>query len=147
MLDKWMLSVLEIMLSILLPIATAYLVAFLKSKSEQLADQTDSEKAKHYINEVTAAITTAVVSTSQTYVDTLKAKGEFTKEKQLEAFNRAKETALSIISPAAADFIDEVYGDLDIYVNAKIEETVRVQKTENTALAVATLDTAVEQTN
>lgn len=131
MLKDWMLSCLEIMLTILLPIATAYLVAFLKNKSDQLIDQTDNEKSKHYIDEVTNAITTAVIYTSQTYVDSLKKNGAFTKQAQEKALAKAKETAISIISPAAADFINEVYGDLETYIEPKIEETVRVQKVES----------------
>lgn len=104
-----------------------------------------NKEAKHYIDEVTAAVTTAVTATSQTYVDALKNKNMFTKEAQAEALTKAKNTAIAIISPAAAEFINEVYGDLETYLTAKIEEAVRVQKAESPVLLsvpTATIETS-----
>lgn len=140
-------TLLEAVLAVAIPIATGYIVNFLNQKSKQLVGQTENAKAKHYIDEVTTAVTTAVTATSQTYVDSLKNKNAFTKEAQAEALEKAKDTALAIISPAAAEFIKEVYGDLENYLTAKIEETVRVQKNETPLLVsapVATLESTAE---
>lgn len=134
---------LEAVVAVSVPIIAAYLSGFLKKSSAQLEAKTENERAKHYINEVTEAVTTAVTATSQTYVDALKNKNMFTKEAQTEALTKAKNTAIAIISPAAAEFINEVYGDLETYLTAKIEEAVRVQKTESPVLLsapVATLE-------
>lgn len=141
MIKEIILTILEAVLSFAITIGTIYFVAFLKKKSQQLSDMTDNENAKHYLSEITEAVTTAVIFTSQTYVDALKNKNAFTKDAQIEALNKAKETALSIISPAATDFIEEVYGDLDVFMEAKIEEAVRVQKTESAP--VQTINVAV----
>lgn len=138
---EFMFTLLQGILSVAIPLATAYLVTFLKKKSAQVQAQTENEKAQQYIGEITNAVTTAVTATSQTYVDALKANNAFTKEAQLEALSKAKDTALSILSPAAAQFIVEVYGDLNTYLTAKIEETVRVQKTETAVLLPGVLDT------
>ena len=138
---EFMFTLLQGILSVAIPLATAYLVAFLKKKSAQVQAQTENERAQYYLGEITAAVTTAVTATSQTYVDALKADNAFTKEAQLEALQKAKNTALSILSPAAAQFIANVYGDLNEYLTAKIEETVRVQKTEQGLLLPAVLDT------
>jgi len=138
---EFMFTLLQGILSVAIPLATAYLVAFLKRKSAQVAAQTENERAQHHLGEITNAVTTAVTATSQTYVDALKAENAFTKEAQLEALQKAKNTALSILSPAAAQFIADVYGDLNEYLTAKIEETVRVQKTEQGLLLPAVLDT------
>lgn len=138
---EFMFTLLQGILSVAIPLATAYLVTFLKKKSAQVQAQTENEKAQQYVGEITNAVTTAVTATSQTYVDALKANNAFTKEAQLEALSKAKDTALSILSPAAAQFIVEVYGDLNTYLTAKIEETVRVQKTETAVLLPGVLDT------
>jgi len=138
---EFMFTLLQGILSVAIPLATANLVAFLKRKSAQVAAQTENERAQHHLGEITNAVTTAVTATSQTYVDALKAENAFTKEAQLEALQKAKNTALSILSPAAAQFIADVYGDLNEYLTAKIEETVRVQKTEQGLLLPAVLDT------
>lgn len=123
-----LLGILEAILTATIPIVTTYIVKFFKCKLEQLVSQTDNARAKHYMDEATSAVTTAVTAVSQTYVDALKAGNAFTKEAQIEAFFRAKKTALSIISPAAAKFIEEAYGDFEKFIEAKIEETVYTQK-------------------
>ena len=82
----------------------------------------------------------AITEDAQTYVDALKAENAFTKEAQLEALNKAKDTALAVLSPAAVQFIADVYGDLNAYLIAKIEETVRVQKTEQGVLLPGVLE-------
>ena len=140
-------TLLEAVLAVAVPIAPAYIVHFLNQKSKQLAEQTENAKAKHYIDEVTTAVTTAVTATSQTSVDSLKNNNAFTNEAQAEALEKAKVTALAIISPAAAEFIKEVYGDLENYLTAKIEETVRVQKNEAPLLIsapIATLESTAD---
>lgn len=142
---EFLFTLLEAVLAVAVPVSTAFLVNFLNQKSKQLAGQTENEKAKHYIAEVTTAVTTAVTATSQTYVDSLKNKNAFTKEAQAEALEKAKDTALAIISPAAAEFIKEVYGDLENYLTAKIEETVRIQKNE-TPLLISTPIATLEST-
>lgn len=125
---EFIFTLLQAILSAAIPILVGYLVKFLNAKASQATEKVNSDLADKYINEVTNAVTTAVIATSQTYVDALKKDNAFTKEAQSEALNMAIETALSILSPAAQQFISEVYGDLMVYLTAKIEETVRVQK-------------------
>ena len=138
---EFVFTLLQAVLSVAIPVATAYLVSFLKKKSAQAQTQIENDTAKHYLDEITNAVTTAVSATSQTYVDALKKDNAFTKEAQLEALNKAKNTALSILSPAAAQFVSEVYGDLNSFLVAKIEEAVRVQKTSAGVLLPGILDT------
>lgn len=121
-------TALETIITATIPLLVAYLVLFLRTKAAQVKSQTQSDKAKSYIDEVTNAVATAVTATSQTYVDALKKNGVFGKEAQAEALQKAKDTALSLLSPAAASFIYEVYGDINDYLTVKIEETVRMQK-------------------
>jgi chromosomal replication initiation ATPase DnaA len=141
---EFVFTLLQAVLSVAIPVATAYLVSFLKKKSAQAQTQIENDTAKHYLDEITNAVTTAVSATSQTYVDALKKDNAFTKEAQLEALNKAKDTALSILSPAAAQFVSEVYGDLNSFLVAKIEEAVRVQKTSAGVLLPGILDTTEE---
>lgn len=141
---EFVFTLLQAVLSVAIPVATAYLVSFLKKKSAQAQAQIENDTAKHYLDEITNAVTTAVSATSQTYVDALKKDNAFTKEAQLEALNKAKDTALSILSPAAAQFVSEVYGDLNSFLVAKIEEAVRVQKTSAGVLLPGILDTTEE---
>ena len=122
------LTVLQAVLSVVVPIATGYLVAFLKNKAAQAKAQTENEAAKRYIDEIENAVSTAVTATSQTYVDALKKENTFTLEAQSKALKMAYDTALAMLSTSAIDFVENVYGDLYKFLTAKIEENVRVQK-------------------
>lgn len=114
--------------TVCLPIITAYVVKAIKKFGDNAAADTEDLKISGYIDEITQAITQAVSATSQTYVDALKEKGEFTLEAQKEALQKSIETAKAILSPAALEFIDSVYGDFVEYVTPKIEAEVRKQK-------------------
>lgn len=135
-------------ITVCIPIISAYAVKLVKKTAENISTDTDDIKVKGYIKEIAEAISTAVSYTSQTYVDALKAAGTFTVEAQKEAFQKSLDTALSILSPAAAAFIDEVYGDIREYLAPLIEAEVRKQK----ALApveiapAMTLETAADTT-
>lgn len=114
--------------TVCLPIITAYVVKAIKKLGDNAAADTEDLKISGYIDEITQAITQAVSSTSQTYVDSLKESGEFTIEAQKIALQKSIETAKAILSPAVLEFIDNVYGDFVEYVTPKIEAEVRKQK-------------------
>ena len=70
-------------------------------------------------------VVNVVQATNQVMVDTLKSKGEFTKEAASEAFIISKDKALKMLSDEAADIIESVYGDVSTYIDVLIEATVR----------------------
>lgn len=135
--NEFVTTLLAAVISTAITVATPYLVSFLKKKGTQATEQSHNERAKQYIAEATKAVTTAVTAVSQTYVDALKKENAFTKEAQIEAFNRAKNTTLAILSVEAKEFITAAYDDLDTYLTAKIEEAVRVQKNDYLIAEVA----------
>jgi len=123
-----LITALEAVIMAAIPVLTTYIVKFLQTKSAQAVAQTENETAHSYLAEITSAVTTAVTATSQTYVDSLKATGAFTKEAQATALSKAKETALSILSTEAQAFIKKAYGDITTYLEARIEAEVKTQK-------------------
>ena len=56
----------------LLGVLTMYLVQFIRKKSQEITDKTDSDLADKYIKMLTDTITTCVIATNQTYVESLK---------------------------------------------------------------------------
>lgn len=110
------------------PILTGYIVSVAKNVAENMAAKTGSTVEQSFIQEITDTISTAVSSTNQTYVDALKSAGQFSLAAQKEALQKSLDTALSILSTAAQEFITETYGDLEQYLTARIEAEVRTQK-------------------
>lgn len=117
-------------LCLLITAGGAYLVALLKRETIKLEEQVNNETVSKYIDMANDAVASAVLFVSQTYVETLKKTGGFTKEKQIEAFNMAKKRVLEILSETTINALNEVYGDLDKWLQAKIEEVVNINKSE-----------------
>ena len=141
-------------LCLLITTGGAYLVALLKKRTAQIEKELDNETAAKYMNMAADAVAQAVTYTAQTFTDALKAEGKFTKEKQIEAFNKAKDKTLEILGDAAVNALGEIYGDFDAWVETKIEQVCREIKTPEadktaaaTAASVATTiaATAVQQ--
>ena len=63
----------EIVLLPLLGAVAVFLGILIKKKGEQIANETNNDIEKKYINMLTETIADCVSATTQTYVDTLKA--------------------------------------------------------------------------
>ena len=70
----------------------------------------------------------AVVSTTQTYVEALKKSNQFNTENQKIAFQMSYDTAVSIMTQEAKDFIATAYGSLNGWLTAQIEAAVNLNK-------------------
>lgn len=121
-------------LCLLITAGGAYLVALLKRETMKIEKQLDNEMISKYMEMANDAVTQATLYTTQVYVETLKKQGGFTKEKQIEAFNMSKQKALEILGDTAIKALNEIYGDLDAWLNTKIEQVVFENK--NTSIKV-----------
>lgn len=74
------------------------------------------------------AVDTAVVATSQTFVETLKKNGNFTVESQIEAKNNAIAIAKTLIADNTKKIIESAYGDFNTWLDATIEKLVNENK-------------------
>lgn len=111
-----------------IPVLVTYLVKYLRAQATQATTEINNELVKTYLQEATDAILQAVTYTSQTYVDTLKKQGKFDEAAQKIAFTTAKETALKLLTEDAKEMITSLYGDLTTWLDTKIEQTVKDQK-------------------
>lgn len=121
-----------------IPILVAFLVKLLKVKAEQATIKINNELARQYLQEAIDSVLQAVTYTSQTYVDSLKTQGRFDVDAQKVAFATAKEVALQLLTEDAKQMIADLYGDITVWLDTKIEQTVKEQKTF--ALGTAVLE-------
>lgn len=112
-------------LCLLITAGGGYLVALLRRQTQQIEEELDNETASKYIDLATDAVEQAVTYTAQTFVDALKAEGAFTKEKQLEAFQKARDKVLEILGDTTVKALGEIYGDFDAWLDTKIEQVCR----------------------
>lgn len=112
----------------LLAILTTYLIQIIRIKTMEIAEKTDNDLLKKYLNLLSETIINCVIATNQTYVDSLKAKGEFTIEAQKEAFNRVFTQVKNNLEKEAYNYLQSIYVDLDSYIATLIEATVKEYK-------------------
>ena len=121
-------QIFELCIIPLLGVLTMYLVQFIRKKSQEIADKTDSELADKYIKMLTDTITTCVIATNQTYVESLKKQGRFDAEAQKEAFKLTYNAVMSVLTDEAKNYLTSIYGDLTAYITSRIEAEVNVSK-------------------
>lgn len=124
-------TLLGVVITTVVPVISYYIVKYLKVLFYNLSVKTDSEYFKETLDQVLHLITTTVTSTSQTYVDSLKAAGKFDSEAQATAFNKTKDAILNLLNDEMKDLISTAYGDLDKWLDNEIEAKVRDLKSNN----------------
>ena len=110
--------------TVIIPLITwggTELIKFIKTK-------TKNEKATEYLTLATQIVTNAVKVVFQTYVESLKNSGNFTKEAQIEALTKAKNIVLSQIGSDVKNYISDNYGDFNNWLEIQIESTINSLK-------------------
>ena len=133
--NTFIIELLQAIATAAIPVCTAYLVQYLRRKSEHIIAQTDNMTIKAFLAEAADAVSTAVTYTSQTFVDALKKEGKFDKDKQQEALEKSLDKAISLLSEPAKKALEDIYGNLEEYLTSKIEAEVRSQKAGTLSLA------------
>ena len=121
-------DIFEVCVIPLLGVLTAYLVAFIRSKSKELSAKTDNENAQKYIAMLGETISACVIATNQTYVENLKKDQLFDAEAQKEAFQKTYDAVMAVLTDEAKMYLASIYGDLTTYITNKIEAEVKLNK-------------------
>lgn len=126
-------------LTVAVPIISAYLVGLIQSKSKAAQAGTNSVIVQDLISGAEKTVTDVVTATNQTLVDDLKKDGKFDETAAKEAFQNAKDAILKILPQTTKDALAVLYGDVDAWLDSKIEATVKNVKAttvsaDNTAL-------------
>lgn len=121
-------TILTVVLIPILPIITGYLIALLKKKTADIESKINNETANKYISIAESTIETCVTAVSQTFVETLKKNGTFDSASQAEAFEMCKQRIFSILSDEVKSTLSDLHGDLNAYIDSKIEFYVNINK-------------------
>ena len=117
--------------TVLFPVITLlgiYLVALISSKIKTIKENKNNELYDKYLTMLNDTITSCVLATTQTYVDSLKAKGEFDADAQRVALNKTYTNVMKILAEDAKKYLTEVMGDFETYVFNRIEAEVICNK-------------------
>ncbi|MCI9315685.1 MAG: hypothetical protein HFI57_12025 [Lachnospiraceae bacterium] len=122
---------LYVVLTLILPVVAKYAVDFMKTEIKEsniLEEATKNENISNLIKDALSDVMDAVLYVNQTFVDTMKAKNEFTPEAWEEAKQKAYQAALLTISEESKKVISEMYGSFDQWLQLKIEASVNMAK-------------------
>lgn len=122
-------QIFEVAIIPLIGVLTGVLIKYISSKSTEAIAATENEQAKKYIAMLDNTITSCVLATTQTYVDSLKKAGKFDVEAQKTAFEMTYNAVLNVLTEDAKNYLTSFYGDLGAYMTNKIE--AEVQNTKN----------------
>ena len=124
-------SVLYVVVTLILPVITGFVVNLIKTKIKEstiIEEATKNENISNLVKDALSDVLDAVKYVNQVYTDSIKKSGKFDEEAQSDAFNRAYEAALIMISEETKKIIEEVYGSFDKWLRLKIEAAVNSEK-------------------
>ena len=125
---NWVQFLNEILQTVVVPlmgILTVWFVKLISQKMSTLAKESKSDVMAKYILMLKETVVDCVEATNQTFVDAIKASGEFTPEAQKAAFEKTLHAVTDILSDDAKAYLTEACGDLEAYITALIEATVK----------------------
>lgn len=126
----------EIILTAISTAVMALVGVGITALTEWIKTKTNNEKLDKYVELALDAVYAAVADVMQTYVDALKASGDFSEEKQEEAYKLALTKVRNLMSVATYKALGEAYGDVGEWLRANIQAEVKKQKAPKTAEAI-----------
>ena len=123
-------KILSAVLIAVIPILTGYFCELLHKLASEAAERMKDDKAQALIFEIDRAVQSAVVYVNQTFVDELKKTNQFADNPEYAnvAFETAFDKTVEILSEEAKAYIEKTFGDLQNYLEVKIEESVNMEK-------------------
>lgn len=128
---EFIFTAMQTMILAAVPTLTGFIIAFIKSKINNIIFQTKNEKLRTGLDDLNNIICAAVEYTSQTYVDELKNKNIFTRQEQIKALSQTKAKIFEQIKPEFMQLFENTYGDIRNYVELKIEEHIHNRNTRD----------------
>ena len=128
---NWMLilsQIFEIVILPLLGIGTAYVIALVRAKIQEMKENKEDVLYHKYLDMLSDTVADCVLATTQTYVEALKKEGKFDLDAQKIAFTRTYENVMAILADEAKEYLQTAIGDLSAYVENMIEAEVNRNK-------------------
>ena len=138
-LEQFLQDLFFLVLTAAIPLCLKFLYSWVTTFVEEKTQNMDNAQLKEYINSAVQAVMKAVMSTYQTYVDSLKKQDLFDEEAQKKAFEMAKNAAMLMITEDVKVAVEEVYGDFNTWIDSTIEQFVKANKDGNVEATVLSL--------
>ena len=125
---EWLKEIFEILVIPILGVVSGFIVMYLQAKAKEIILKVENDTADKYIKMFADTVCMCVTTTNQTYVESLKAQGQFDAEAQKVAFEKTKNAVLAVLADDAKDYLTNMVGDFNAYLDQTIEATVNASK-------------------
>ena len=122
----------EIVYTVIALLITAVVMYGITQLKNYISTKLKDGNLKNFLNITLSSIQTAVKSTYQTYVESIKGTEDWTTDAQQTALNAALETAKASLSSDVQEYIKTTYGDVDTWIKTQIEATLYDLKNTST---------------
>lgn len=114
----------DVLIRIIDSLTELLLAAVIPYVGAMLSKKMKNDKAVEYMGLAEKYLTDAVALVKQTFVDSLKAEGRFDTDAQKEAFSKAKDIWLEMMSEEMKSVVLKEVGDFETWATAKLEAAV-----------------------
>lgn len=122
----------EILINIISVLVTAVVIPLISIGGTQLIKLINSKistsEGQRLLTKATETVINATRCVFQTYVESLKAEGTFTKESQIIALTKAKDIALAQLGDDVKKYLEDSYGDVEKWIEIQIEASINLLK-------------------
>ena len=125
-------------ITVIFPLLITYAVAILKREINKANNLNAIQQASNIVFE-------AVIKTQQVFVDNIKKEGKFDAKTQERAALAAKETARELLTQSTKKLINDTFGDLEKWLDLKIEVAVNETKAINKSTNKSTNKTIINE--
>lgn len=125
---EWLKEIFEILVIPILGVVSGFIVMYLQAKAKEVILKIENDTADKYIKMFVDTVCMCVTTTNQTYVESLKSQGQFDAEAQKVAFEKTKNAVLAVLADDAKDYLTNMVGDFNAYLEQTIEATVNASK-------------------
>lgn len=115
-------NILNILVIPLLPVVTAFIMAYIRKKTAELEIKTKNQNLMKYFDIFENAIISSVAAVNQIYVDEiLKSNGFLSEVEKKKAFELTKTNVIKIMGDAGLKFLSQLCKDSEAYLDNRIE--------------------------
>lgn len=121
-------TLMKVVIVPLLSVIVPFIIQLLRTKTTELKNRINNADINKYVDIAEDAIETAVVSTQQTFVDTVKNTVDWDTEAQELAFTLTKTNAVKLMGETAKVVMQTLHTDFDSWLEHRIEYYVHLNK-------------------
>lgn len=117
-------TALQTIITVTVPLISALIVYGIKKATNWLKSKTENETVDTYLSRAYSMLEDIVVTTTETYVKSLKADGKFDIEEQQKAFEITKSAFEQVASEEIKNAIKTTVSDYDAWVKNTVEAII-----------------------